>query len=283
MQPLVSVIITNFNYGHFIADAIRSVNNQDYPNIEIIVVDDGSTDNSIDVISKYLNSVKLITKINGGVSSARNYGVAVSKGDLIAFLDADDLWSEDKISKQVSKLINSGDELVYCKMKITDFKTTSKFSSEDRHGNFKNHFIENPGKTPFPPSSVLLSRDLSKKVGRWNEDLRNAAEDFDYFRRCSNYSSFGVVDEYLLIHREHYESLTAGSVHRYFKYNVMAMMFMYNDDNFQVSNLRKNTYIAKFCWSFTKTFLRSGSFRKAAKVLISAILPRTFLESIAEN
>ena len=78
-STLVSVIIPNFNYGHYLDEAIESVLNQTHPAIEVIVVDDGSTDNSIEIANRYLTRITFISKANGGVSSARNVGIANEK------------------------------------------------------------------------------------------------------------------------------------------------------------------------------------------------------------
>lgn len=99
--PLVSVIIDNYNYDRFISNAIDSVLHQTYKNVEIIVVDDGSTDNSQDVIQSYGNQVTAIFKQNGGIASALNAGFAVSKGEIVCLLDADDLFLPEKIAEVV--------------------------------------------------------------------------------------------------------------------------------------------------------------------------------------
>ncbi|OAM92865.1 Glycosyl transferase family 2 [Pelosinus fermentans] len=102
---LVSVIIDNYNYGRFIGEAIESVLRQSYRNYELIIVDDGSTDNSREIIDSYYqqNSDKIVAiyKENGGQASAFNAGFKIAKGEVVAFLDSDDYWSEDKLGKIV--------------------------------------------------------------------------------------------------------------------------------------------------------------------------------------
>ncbi len=100
-NPLVSVIITNYNYSSYLSKAIDSVLEQTYSNFEIIVVDDGSTDNSREVISHYSSKVITIFQENGGMSASRNTGFEKSSGEIICFLDADDYYHHDKLSKVV--------------------------------------------------------------------------------------------------------------------------------------------------------------------------------------
>jgi glycosyltransferase involved in cell wall biosynthesis len=101
-QPLVSIIINNYNYSRFLAEAINSTLNQTYAFIEIIVVDDGSSDNSCDIISSYGNQIIPIFKKNGGQASSLNEGFKASKGKIIVFLDSDDLFHSTKIEKIVN-------------------------------------------------------------------------------------------------------------------------------------------------------------------------------------
>lgn len=101
-KPLVSVLINNYNYEQFLADSIGSVLAQTYSNIEVIVVDDGSTDQSIDVIKRYGDKIVPVFKANGGQASAMNAGFEVSKGEIICLLDADDLFLPEKVAQVVS-------------------------------------------------------------------------------------------------------------------------------------------------------------------------------------
>lgn len=96
-QPLVSILINNYNYGRFLKEAIDSAVNQSYQSIEVIVVDDGSTDDSREIISSYGDRIKTILKENGGQASAFNQGFASSQGEIICFLDSDDLFRPDEV------------------------------------------------------------------------------------------------------------------------------------------------------------------------------------------
>ena len=101
VNPLVSVIIGNYNYGNFIAQAIESVLNQTYKNFELIVVDDGSTDNSRLIIESYQDKLTAIFQENGGQGAAFNAGFAISGGEIICFLDSDDYYYKEKLAKVV--------------------------------------------------------------------------------------------------------------------------------------------------------------------------------------
>lgn len=101
-HPLVSVIINNYNYGYFLNEAIDSVINQTYSHIEIVVVDDGSTDNSREIIANYKDKVISVLKENGGQASAFNAGFAASSGEIICMLDSDDVFLPNKIEVLVN-------------------------------------------------------------------------------------------------------------------------------------------------------------------------------------
>ena len=107
-KPLVSVVINNYNYGRFVGEAIRSALSQDYAAVEVIVVDDGSTDNSRAVIEEYGKEITTVFKANEGQSSAFNAGFARSSGDIVCLLDADDLFLPNKVERVVSAYKDSG-------------------------------------------------------------------------------------------------------------------------------------------------------------------------------
>jgi glycosyltransferase involved in cell wall biosynthesis len=104
LKPLVSILINNCNYGRFVADSIDSALTQTYSNCEVIVVDDGSQDNSREVITRFGNRVKTVFKSNGGQASAFNAGFAESSGDVICFLDSDDVFLPNKVEQAVDGL-----------------------------------------------------------------------------------------------------------------------------------------------------------------------------------
>jgi len=101
MNPLVSVVIPVYNSAEYIVETIKSALAQHYKPFEVIVVDDGSTDNTKDLLEPYLHRISYLYKENGGPASARNTGVNNAKGEYIAFLDADDLWMPEKLARQM--------------------------------------------------------------------------------------------------------------------------------------------------------------------------------------
>jgi glycosyltransferase involved in cell wall biosynthesis len=107
LKPLVSILINNCNYGRFVADSIDSALTQTYSNCEVIVVDDGSQDNSREVITRFGNRVKTVFKSNGGQASAFNAGFAESRGELICFLDSDDVFLPAKVERVIDGLATS--------------------------------------------------------------------------------------------------------------------------------------------------------------------------------
>lgn len=131
--PLVSVIINNYNYGHFLCEAIDSVLNQTYPYIEIVVVDDGSTDNSREIISSYQEKIISVLKENGGQASAFNAGFAASRGDIIFMLDSDDIFVPEKVAEVVN-IFEHYQDIGWCfnRLRFVDAKTNTfiKLSSE---------------------------------------------------------------------------------------------------------------------------------------------------------
>lgn len=192
---MVSVIITTYNRKGFLYDAVVSVIQQDHKDKEIIVVDDGSTDKSFSIVKDL--PVRYIWKPNGGISSARNTGIRLSRGDYIAFLDVDDRWLKNKLSVQLNAMIETGYSISY-----TDevwLKNNKRINQKERHRKYSGHIFERC--LPLciiSPSSVVIKRDVFDSVGLFDESLP-VCEDYDMWLRISSRYPILFIDRPFII------------------------------------------------------------------------------------
>ncbi len=189
MQPLVSIIIPTFNYGHLISETLDSVFNQDYSNWECIIVDDGSKDNTRTIIQTKNGGDKRIRYViqkNQGLSAARNTGINIARGEYIQFLDADDLISSSKIRSQVRFLSSEPNvDLVISGAIFFSPQSTWTHATELSHGSIKdpmNYFILD---NQMVVSAPLIRRHVIRSIGYFDTDL-TSLEDWDYWLRAVN-------------------------------------------------------------------------------------------------
>jgi glycosyltransferase involved in cell wall biosynthesis len=170
-KPLVTCIIPAYNREKYIESAIESVLNQTYKNMEIIVVDDGSTDNIRKLVENLKGKVKYVWQPNSGSAAARNLGISKASGDFIGFLDSDDMWDKNKIFLQLECFENNPEiDVCLCNIKIINEK--EKRISDDQYVIV----------TPYHLCSVLINTDALNKVGLFNANLK-FGEDTDWFMR----------------------------------------------------------------------------------------------------
>ncbi len=213
-NPLVSVIIPTYNRGHLIKRAIESVFNQTYKNIEVIVVDDASTDNTEEIILGIGNPKIIYIKqpSNSGPSVARNKGIEIAKGELIAFLDSDDQWYPEKLEKQVNLLLNSDKTIgaVYCGMEFYDYKTNKRLGEHIITVDIKKNFTSGRYFLTPPMVTVLAYKHVLDEVGGLDNNLK-ANEDTELaIRICKKYN-FALVNESLVKVTRNHEQLMANN------------------------------------------------------------------------
>jgi glycosyltransferase involved in cell wall biosynthesis len=269
-SAVVSVIIPNFNYAHYLEETVNSVLTQTHPNVEIIVVDDGSTDNSLEVLSQLSKKVVVVQSENNGSCIARNLGMSKATGQYIAYLDADDTWDPEKIERQLMRLKESKADLIFCHMRTygEDVKSISDVKEFVVEHDW---FLLNPGATPFSPSCVLLTRELAFKVGGWNTSLTGPAEDFDYFRKCAKFGRIVSLNEILVSHRQHPGSLTAANARRYFEDNRRVLKIMFDEDRSKLNLTTRVRLWVKFHLNFLKHSLKAKNIRLCFLISISFI------------
>jgi glycosyltransferase involved in cell wall biosynthesis len=201
----ISVVVPVFNGASFIREALDSILAQTRQVDEIVVVDDGSTDETITIVSSYAAAgVTLLKQQRQGPSAARNRGVAETTGDLIAFLDADDIWMPTKIEKQLAFLLaNPTTGMVSCDMIWWDTNTDKRrivqrgvrpHVNQRREITIRN-FVGNP-------SQVMIWREAYEAVGGFGPRQR-WCEDLELWTRLVHYKPMGVVNEPLIIYRWH--------------------------------------------------------------------------------
>lgn len=207
---MVSVIIPVYNGELYIGQAIESILSQSYKNTEIIVVDDGSTDNSAKIIKEF-EQVKYIYQPNSGPSAARNRGIAASKGKYIAFLDSDDMYREDKIEKQVRALEQDHNaDVVYndCQVVDKDLNYINTLRSEGIYNNERDFLCILLFRQIIPiPPSIMLRRRCFEEGFLYNEKYKHA-EDYELILRLAERYKFAYIPEPIYIYRRHESNLT---------------------------------------------------------------------------
>lgn len=211
-QPLVSVVIPTYNYGKYLPDAIESVLSQTFKNYELIIVDDGSTDNTKEVVRPYLKNTRIRYHYqeNTGQSSAKNVGIKLARGDFIAFLDADDSWLPDKLELQM-KLFQANPALgvVYSRRLFIAEDGNDIYHEQPKKlyaGNvlypmfmYGNHFLCS--------STSVVRKECFAKVGLFDQALE-ASEDFDLWLRIAIHYPFDFVDKPLIKFRAGHSSVS---------------------------------------------------------------------------
>jgi glycosyltransferase involved in cell wall biosynthesis len=199
-NPTVSVIIPTHNRGWILREAIDSVLAQDYADYELIVVDDGSTDNTREILEACGRDITVVQQSNRGVSAARNRGIAASRGQLIAFLDSDDLWLTQKLSRQVD-FFKSNPAALICQTEETWVRNGVRVNPKRRHQKLAGMIFEpSLALCLVSPSAVMIRKTLFEAVGRFDERLP-ACEDYDLWLRVSCRYPVYLIDEPLIIKR----------------------------------------------------------------------------------
>jgi glycosyltransferase involved in cell wall biosynthesis len=202
--PLISVIMPCYNAERFVAEAVDSVLNQTYPNVELIVVEDGSTDDSLEVLRRYDKRIRLLTQKNTGPDAARNLGLAHAQGQFVAFLDADDWWSQDSLQKLYTALAAHPEcAVAYCGwQKVGNLERgTHPFVPRDYEQPNKVELLLTGG-APWPIHAALTRKAHIDRAGGFSQDLI-ASEDYDLWLRLVATHRVALVPEVLAYYRFH--------------------------------------------------------------------------------
>ncbi|MCT4508398.1 MAG: glycosyltransferase [Tepidibacter sp.] len=206
----VSVIIPTYNYGEFICDAIDSILKQTFKDYEIIIIDDGSIDNTKNIIKKYNDKISYYYQSNQGPASARNLGIKKSTGDYICFLDADDIFIQNKLETQVKLLDNNSNKnigLLYSDFLVVNQSLSlvikhykcQKFISHNEAFKYlmKLNYINT--------STVMIVKDYLLEVGLFNEKYKYL-EDYDLWVKLGKNHEYLHLDQPLVKTRSHYKN-----------------------------------------------------------------------------
>jgi glycosyltransferase involved in cell wall biosynthesis len=197
----VSAIVPVFNGERYLEEALRSAVDQSLPPMEVIVIDDGSSDASVEIAEDFGDPVRCIRQANTGVAGARNHGLSLATGEFIAFLDHDDVWPPEKLETQVAALRSNPDVgIVSGHMRVFDGALPGRpWSAEGRR--------EAPAGAYF--SAALIRRSVFDRTGLLDEGIGHAADDLEWFVRARD---LGVrrltLDAVTLLYRWHGENVS---------------------------------------------------------------------------
>jgi glycosyltransferase involved in cell wall biosynthesis len=233
MEPgdlmFITTVIPTYNRSADVAVAVESALGQRYPRDrhEVIVVDDGSTDDTPEVLSRYGDAIRTLRVPNGGVAAARNHGIVHARGEAIAFLDSDDTWDPDKLALQAEVLATQPEiAMVLTSMKIVDASGRMKEIYSRRRtlpvdGNVLPYVLRNPSMTP---SSAMVRTEVARELTGFDPRLKTA-EDLDFHLRLALRHGVAVIDQPLLRYTRADGSL-GDSVRSYHDYMLVLHRFI---------------------------------------------------------
>lgn len=269
-MPKISIVIPTYNSGQYLAKAIDSVLSQTYRDFEIIVIDDGSTDNTKDMImecaKKNPDKVRYFYQKKSGPSAARNKGIIETKGDYIAFLDADDLWCQNKLSLQMEYFEKNPEitlsatefEFIDSEGKLLGYSNRREKIPTD--GYILNYIFEHYLLT----STIMLKKEVFKKIGFFDETLQNA-EDTDIQLRIATHFRIGLLEKRLVKYRQHDASLTRTKEVLRGKDRIRVIKnFLNKEKDFAENNKEAvRRMLSETCFDYVEELLALNRFKEA--------------------
>lgn len=272
--PKVTVIIPCYNREKFVKETIDSALSQDYRNIEVVAVDDGSTDATPGILKSYGSRIRVLEhpdRANKGQSAAINLAMRSTNGEYVAILDSDDVWEKEKIGKQVRFLEENRDcGLVYVNGFAMDEKGKRLYKL------FKPGHVEtnNPERLlldcyMFVPSCSLVRRSAFESAGEFDEGLRSA-QDHDMALRLAEITRFGYLDEALWYYRRHPDTQSGKHSRRRWDAGFRILDKACKRRNYSSSVRRKRLAVLNF--RLGQCFAQEGKFLKAGLRLALAFM-----------
>ena len=246
-SPMVSIVVPLYNKEKYILQCLLSIANQDFKDWECIIVDDGSTDESIFLVKKFIlqtpGNWKVLSKQNGGPSSARNYGIRNSIGQFVAFIDSDDVWVPNKLSRQLEILFNAPNAL----MSLTDYVIVEEDCSKikvvrnSKEPQLLSKWLNMRGFGGLVESTGLVRQGVFEASLFFDENL-GTGEGLDFMLRVAQLGDFIVVPEFLTIYR-----LSEGQLHKNQEMvqrnsRILAQKFADSEVEFEKVNKLQNAY-----------------------------------------
>lgn len=279
-ENLVSVILPSFNRAWALKDAVDSVFSQDYPHIELIVIDDGSTDHTQKLLEEYKNEYKneliVLTQENSGVSAARNAGIKNSRGAFVALLDSDDTWDKRKISCQVA-FFKRHPEALICQTEEIWIRNGKRVNPKVKHKK-PSGMIFDPSLNLclVSPSAVMMRKKLFDMKGYFNEEF-TVCEDYDLWLRVSSTLPVFLIDEPYTIKRGgHKDQLS--SLHSQDKFRIRSLLALLESGSLTQDQAEKaKTVLKKKCTIYGNGCIKRGKIEEGEYYLNlgqeEAILP----------
>jgi glycosyltransferase involved in cell wall biosynthesis len=217
-EVLVSVVIPAFNSSMYISECIDSVLAQSYKNLEIIVVDDGSSDNTESIVKSYNETaIRFFSQRNSGSAIARNFAVEKANGEWLAFIDSDDIWHPEKLTSQFSECFDkywSHTDYYYLSTLYPEYTRATDFVPKHSGDVFKQLLLENTIAT----STVMIRKEIFEEFGGYNPDLK-ALQDWDLWLRVAEKYEICYLDIPLMSYRIHSGSVSR-STRKTFPYHI---------------------------------------------------------------
>jgi teichuronic acid biosynthesis glycosyltransferase TuaG len=210
--PAVSIIMPAYNSVKYIEESINSVLRQSYTDWELIVVNDGSTDNTEEIVQKFIeidNRIKLFNKQNGGIASSRNFGHKQASGSFIAYLDHDDLWMPEKLALQMKEFGQRPEVDVILTNGIVFYSVADQKETEYNTliglYSYKSLYLKQIVANYIPILSVIVRRSVIESIGEWDEGkIYEGCDDYDYwFRMARARATFYSLKDQLFMYRKH--------------------------------------------------------------------------------
>jgi glycosyltransferase involved in cell wall biosynthesis len=276
-KPLVSVIIPTYNSADYIEEALESVFEQTFQDFEIIVIDDGSTDGTGEILKKYGERVKYLFQENGGPASARNRGIRIARGEYIAFLDADDLWVSTKLEKQVS-LFHQRKHLGMVTTGACSFDEKGVFGySTDKRKTLmvgdiaRNIFLRSNIGTP----TVMVRKEVFDSIGFFEENIRQAEDDNMWIRITAHYD-VELIDEALIKIRNHPGRMTLNKSEllKSVQTSIQLLRTKYGDTVKKKIEKAVPIKISHVQFSIGYSHYENGNYREARKAFIKGAYHR---------